>query len=1052
MKSFIGLCVKRPISVFMAIFAICILGGISLSRLPVDYFPDIDIPVISVSTSYDGAGPEEVETSITRLVETAVSSVTGVTDITSTSAEGSSVVSIEFDWGTDLADAASDIREAIDRIRSRLPDEADSPTTMKFSTSMMPIMSISLSGADDLAALYELADSQIIKKIEQIDGVAQVRVNGGLETRVNVDVNLNRLQAYGLSINSIASTIYTENMNSAGGETYEGVYKYILRTTGEFEDLEDMKNIVLTVKNNVPIRLRDVADVYYGYNDSSTIVRVNQEPGLLMYINKESGKNTVSVARNIINRLEELEADLPPGVYFQILSNSAEFIQAAIMGVVEAGIQGALVAVFVLMIYLWNIRTVSVIALSIPISIIATFTLMYFMGITLNIISIAGLTLGIGMMVDSSIVVLENIVHFRQKGHGKYTAAIDGTSEVSIAISASTFTTVAVFLPFLFLEGQEGEIFGDLASVVTISLMTALVVSVTIVPVLSARMVSESSNNRFLKPIENFTNKILDRVDAVYGKMLGVAVKHKKSIIFISLLVVFVIIGGIGLIIDKEGYPTTDEGNISVSVMFPVGTRIEYTDMMTKQIEQDIIDAIDSVNPNALRFINARVRTGRGWGSASVDNRASISATIVDKADRTEPITTYLEAIRNVLSAYPAQINVRSSSNSGPSSGSSDTIEIQISGEDLDRAQELGEQIVAAISDIEGVREPEVASEDRLPEVSISINRDKAAKMGLSTSTISSAIETAFGGTTSSTMLPAGFADSINIFVRLREEDRSSIDDVMRMMVQTATGEMIPISSVAEFKRTTSPSTISRIDSARITTVEATIFGRAMDKVMIDIQEAVANNVYIPNDFIVSYTGAYQDMQDSFKQLLLAFILAFVLVYAIMASQFESLIAPFIIMFSVFYGAAGTLIALLITGRTLSVSSGIGMIVLVGIVINNGIVLIDYMNILMHNEKISPDEAALRAGPRRLRPVMMTTLTTIFGMLPMAIGLGSGSEMNAPLATAVVGGLAVSTGFTLVIVPVAYAAIRKKFPLKDYDLRDQASAEEGFSGSLGGGQ
>ncbi len=1047
MKSFIGLCVKRPISVAMAVFAMCILGAISVSRLPIDYFPDIEIPVISVSTTYDGAGPEEVETSITRIIESAVSGVTGIVDITSTSAEGSSSVSIEFDWGSDLSEAASEIREAIDRIRSRLPDEADSPTTRKFSTSTMPVMGISLGGAEDLAALYELADSQIIKKLEQVPGVGEVRINGGLQTRVNVDVDLNRLQAYGLSINSVAAIIANENVNSAGGSTYEGVYKYNLRTTGEFEDLEDMKNVVVTVKDNVPVRLRDIAEIYYGYNDSSTIVRVNQQPGLLMYITKESGKNTIAVARDVIKRLEELEEELPPGVYFQIISNNAEFIEQAIYGVAESGLQGALVAVFVLMLYLWNIRTVSIIAISIPVSIIGTFVLMYFLNITLNIISIAGLTLGIGMMVDSSIVVLENIVHFRQNGYGKYKGAIDGTAEVSVAISASTFTTVAVFLPFLFLEGKEGQIFGNLAMVVTISLLTALVVAVTIVPVLSARMISETTNHKLIQPIENAANKILDKIDERYGKILGFAIKRKKSIFFLSLIAVFAVIGGIGMIIDKEGYPTSDEGSFSVSVQFPVGTRIEYTDSMTKQIEQDIIDAINEVNPTALKFLNARVRTGRGWGGASVDNRASISGSLVESSERPEHINVYLEAMRNVLSQYPARINVRATSSSGPGgSTSTDGIEIQISGEDLDRAQELGEQIVAAIENIEGVREPEVAAEDRLPEIAISINRDKAAKMGLNTSTISSVIETAFGGSTTSTMLPAGFSDSINIYVRLREEDRNNIEDLSRLMVQTATGEMVPLSSVADFKRTTSPSTISRKDSARITKVEATIYGRSMDKVMIDIQDAVANNVYIPSDFIVSYTGDYEDTQDSFKQLIMVFILAFILVYAIMASQFESLIAPFIIMFSVFYGAAGTLIALLITGRTLSVSSGIGMIVLIGIVINNGIVLIDYMNVLMHNEKIGPDEAALRAGPRRLRPVMMTTLTTIFGMLPMAIGLGSGSEMNAPLATAVVGGLAVSTGFTLVIVPIAYSAIRKKFPLKDYDLKDSESAQAGFGG------
>ncbi len=1041
MYALINKCVKRPITVLMVVVAIIIVGGISLSRLAVDFYPDIEFPVISISTEYTGAGPEEVEKSVTRLIEAAVSSVSGVSDITSTSAEENSRVSVEFDWGVDLADATSDIREAVDRVRSALPDDADSPAIFKFSTSMIPVMGISLSGSDDLAALFNLADSQIIKKIEQVDGVGQASVLGGLETQVNVEVYLNRLQAYGLDINTIVSMLYTENQNIAGGETYEGVYKYILRTTGEFLTLEDMENIVVTVKNGVPIRLRDVANISYGYDDSSTIVRINQEPGIMMWINKESGKNTVSVANGVLERLEELEKTLPPGLKFEIIFNTADYIEESISGVATTAFQGAIVAIVILMIYLWNFRTVGIIAISIPLSIITTFTLMYFMGITLNIISLAGLSLGIGMMVDSSIVVLENIFYHRQNGKGKYSAAIEGSSEVATAISASTFTTVAVFLPFLFLEGMEGAIFKDLALTVTISLLTSLVVAVTIVPVLSARMISDS-HNKFLKPLEDFANKGLNALDKFYENVLRKAIKHKGLLIFSSLGIVIALITVMIIFIGKEGYPTTDEGEFSVSINFPVGTRIEYTDSMVKQIEEDITYAINTINPDHLDYVTSEVRTGRGWGGASVDNRARIRVSIVDRSERDEPVQLYMEAVRAKMKAYPAEINVRSDSGGGGAMGGSDTIEIEISGEDLDKASELGNNIITAIRDIEGIRDPEIAKDDNLPEISVSINRDKAAKMGLNTATIANAIKTAFGGTDSSTMLPTGFSDDIDIFVRLQESDRANVEDVMRMMIPTPTGEMIPLSSVAMFTKTYSPTSIDRKNNMRTTTVGATVFNRSIDKVMVDIQEAIATKVFVPSDFIISYTGSYEDMQDSFKQLIQAFLLAFVLVYAIMASQFESLLAPFIIMFSVPYGAVGTLLALFLTGNTLSVVSGIGIIVLVGIVINNGIVLIDYMNQLMHTKKLPPDQSALEAGPRRLRPVMMTTLTTVVGLLPMALGISSGGELYGPLSIAVVGGLSVSTVFTLIIVPVAYSGIRNKFPLKDYDTKDAESAQE----------
>lgn len=1037
MHKIIETAVKRPITVFMVIVAIVILGIVCLSRLAIDFYPEIEFPVISISTEYDGAGPQEVEKSVTRLIESAVAGVNGVKTVTSASAEGSSRVTVEFNWGIDLGDATSDIRESLDMIRRMLPDDAGSPSVFKFSTSMIPIMQFVLYGSDDIGALYDLADNQVVSKIEQVNGVARVQIFGGLQKQVIVDVSLNRLQAYGLDINSIVALLARENQNIAGGNTYEGVYKYILRTTGEFKEIVDLENVVVALKGGVPIRLRDVANIYYGYDDNNIIMRVNGTPSVTLSLNKESGENTVAISKSVLKQMDILSRNtLPPGVKFAVVFNSADYINESISGVVSSAVQGAFFAIFVLMIYLWNFRTVGIIGISIPISIVTTFILMYFSGITLNIISLAGLSLGVGMMVDSSIVVLENIFYHKQIGKGKYSAAINGAQEVSLAITASTFTTVAVFIPFLFVEGMTGQIFKDLALTVTISLLASLVTAVTIVPMLSARMIN-TSHNRLFKPIENFCVDKLHKIDNLYSKMLAKAMKHKKSIIFSSISIVISLIVVIMIFIGKEGYPSTDEGMFQVSIGFPVGTRVEYTDQMTKNIEEDIRSVID---PKDLEYILARVRSGRNFASASSDNRSSVTVRLIDKSKRKISVDEYMEKVREKMRSYPAKISVRSQLMSSGGMGGSD-ITLEIAGDDLERAAELGNKIIAVMQKIDGIREPEFDRDDTMPEISISINRDKASKMGLNISTIANSIKTAFGGTTSTRMSTTFSSSDLDVVVRLDEKDRLNVDDVMRMMIPIPAGGMVPISAVADFNKTYGPTAIDRKDNKRITSITTATFGRPIDKIIADLKNAIAKEVYVPTDFNIYYTGAYEDMQESFAQLIQAFILAFILVYAIMASQFESLIAPFIIMFSVPYGVAGTLLALVITGKTLSVVSGIGIIVLVGIVINNGIVLIDYMNQLILLKKLSPNEAALEAGPRRMRPVMMTTLTTVLGLFPMALGLSSGSELYGPLAVSVVGGLSVSSLFTLIVVPVAYSSIRNKFKLRSYEDKDAESIQ-----------
>ncbi|ACN83910.1 putative acriflavin resistance protein [Brachyspira hyodysenteriae WA1] len=1018
--------------------AVLILGFVSLSKLAVDFLPDMELPYITVSTEYENAGPEEVEKSVTRIVENAVATVSDINTITSTSEEGKSSVFIEFNWGTDLAVATADVREAIDGIKNSLPDDADSPTVLKFSTDMTPIMEIAFFGTDNLGALYTLIDNQILNKIEQASGVARAEIRGGLKTEMKVDLVLNRLHAYGIDINSIVSLLSSENQNLSGGDTYEGVYKYTLRTMGEFTTPEDIENTVVALKtNDTPIKLKDIGRVYQGYSDDSEIVKINGMPAISVSVNKESGGNSVNVSKAVKRQLANL--NLPEGVEYEILFNSADNVNEAINGVLDTAWQGGLFAVIILMLYLWNVKTVSIIAVSIPISIIITFTLMYFMGITLNIISLSGLVLGIGMMVDNSIVVLENIFYYRNNGYGKYSSAINGTSTVALAISASTLTTIAVFLPFLFVEGQTGQLFRDLCITVTVSMIGSLFVALTIVPMLGARLVT-NKKTKFLIPIENFVNdKFHSKINNLYSNLLSYSIKNKKKVFISSLSVVFVIII-LGLIfIGKEGFPTSDEGQFKIEVKMPVGTKSEQTQAFITRMEGDIQDAIGE----DFDRMQSRVKSG------SEENAAEIRVQLREKSEgRKLSVDEYIEITRNALVSYPAQINISAITTSAIGGGGRDggtggqEIEIELVGDDLDKSTEIANNIINAISGIEGIREPRLTRDDSNPELKIYVNREIAAKMGINVNTIANIIKTSFAGTTATTMTPANSdVTDIDVNVQLGEPDRLKIDDISRLMIPTTAG-IVPISSIATVEKSYGPTEIERKDSTRITTIKASAYNRALSEIMQDVQENISSKVFLPSGFTINYAGDFEDMKEAFLQLIQAFILALVLVYAIMASQFESFIAPFVIALAIPFGFAGSLLALFIGRQTLSVYSGIGFIVLIGIVVNNGIVLIDYMNQLMHEKNINGDEAALESGPRRLRPVLMTTLTTILGLLPMALSGGSGNEMYQPLSIAILGGLLVSTAFTLIIVPTVYAAIRNKIPLKDYEKKDLESKND----------
>ncbi len=713
--------------------------------------------------------------------------------------------------------------------------------------------------------------------------------------------------------------------------------------------------------------------------------------------------------------------------------NNADGINDAIKGVLSTAWQGGLFAIIILMIYMWNIRSVSVIAISIPLSIIITFTLMYFMNITLNVISLSGLVLGIGMMVDNSIVVLENIFYYRNEGYGKYSSAINGAYKVSLAISASTFTTIAVFMPFLYIEGMTSQMFRDLCITVAISMIASLLVALTIVPMFGARLVSAKKSKIFSK-FEIITNKYIhSNISGIYNKILMFSIKNKK-IILIPSIIFSIIILALGLkFIGKEGFPRTDEGQFMIMVTMPIGTKSEQTASFVSLMEKDIKEIIK----NDLKRFQSRIRTGSesSWANIRVELKSK-------KNRKIKNINEYIEIIRDKLRVYPCEINIWSLDSMRGDRNRGEFLRIELLADDLIKAKELGNRVVNAISNISGIQYVWLQEDESNRELQIFVNRDIAAKMGLKVNDIAKIINTSFAGYKATTITPKNSDwNDIDVTVQLENSDKVTIEDIKKISVPVKE-VLIPLSSIADIVKSYGPNMIYRKDRKRVTTVYANISEKPLNEVMSEIKYKMNNQIFIPAGISINYAGDFEDMNEAFNQLILALILALVLVYSIMASQFESFIAPLIIALAVPFGLVGSLIALFISKTTLSAYSAIGCVVLVGIVVNNGIVLIDYMNQLMREKNINGDEAALESGNRRLRPILMTTLTTILGILPMALGSQSGNEMYKPLSIALLGGLSISTIFTLIIVPTIYGAIRNKIPLKDYDKKDFESKKD----------
>ena len=1004
-----NLAVRRPITTAMFFLALLIFGSISLLRLPIDILPDITYPSITVYTEYKGAGPQEVERLITETIEKTVSTIDNVKEVRSTSVEDASTVTIDFNWGTDLADAANDIREKLDRVRRLLPEDAEDPYLYKYDPSNRPILYLSLTGPLHPSRLRDLADNKIKYDIEQIEGVAAVDIWGGLEREIQVEVYRGKLRSIGLSIDALVNIIKGESLSLPGGRLETGRRELLIRPMGEFSNLKDIENIIVSIRQGRPIYLKQVADVRDGFKELRRHMRIKGEPGVIVAVRKRSGSNTVQVSEKVIRIIPRLKSDLPQGVTLSLLIDTADFIRKSVQQVKQVAFIGGIMAIVVLFAFLGNIRSTLIISASIPIAIWSTFFLLERMGLTINMMSLGGLALGIGMILDSSIVVLENIFRHREEGKEAVKGALEGSHEVGMAITASTLTTICVFLPLLFLRGIEGVMFKQMALTVTFSLMAALVVALTLIPMLSSR---------FLRVERKEAGAVRVRFYERYMKGLGWSLKHRKTVLGGSVILLLLAFWTFHLkAVGTELLPEIDEGIINGVIEMPVGTRLNITDGVTKEVEETILHDV-----HELKAIFSRSGAHHRGGGGS--HTAFFRARLVDKKDRKRSTKEIVAGLRRKLASIPdAKVRIsegRSMYTRILGGGREERLEIDLRGYELAKGKALAEEIVGRIRYIKGIIYPRISLDDNRPELKIDIDRSKAATMGLPISRILQVVNTNIEGTVASQYREGG--DEFDILVRLREEDRRKREDIMNIFIMGPGGKELPLKGFATITEGKGPTKIERRGQERLITVMAGIHGRDLGHIVEEIGAKI-RDLKVPPNFRLNFASEYEKQKEAFGGLLFAIIFAIVLVYMVMASQFESLTEPFVIMFTLPFASIGVILAILVLNMNVTIPVFIGGVLLIGIVVNNGIVMIDYINRL--RKKGHPlREAILIGGQRRLRPVIMTTLTTSLALLPMALGFGEGSEMNAPLARVVIGGLLVSALFTIFFVPTLYGSIK----------------------------
>ncbi len=1035
--------VRRPTTIIIIYILLTVLALVVYPNLSVELFPEMDLPMVIVYSSYRGASPETMESRVTKLIESAVSNVGGIKKVSSTSSEGISMVMLEFAYGTDLDKASQSINDNLSLFSDAFPEDAAKPTIFKLNTNMMPIMNIALRGSDgqDANELRAVLEDMVQNRLERVAGVSSTSVNGGQDAYVQVAIDQNRLEAYGLTLSQVAYTLNPQNFQIGAGTLIEGDLSYLLRTDAQFSSIEQIEDAMVAAypkydaKGNIigsqVLRLKDIATVSFSYRDATSQVFINGQSGVYLSINKESDANSVQVAKRVKTVIEDLNKELPKGMSLEVIVDTTEMVESTINKVYESLLYGIVLVMVVLFIFLRSVKSTFIVGISIPVSMLLTVLVMFFMGYSLNLMTLTGLILGLGMTVDGSIVILENIFRYRERGAKLHAAAILGTKEMIVSITASILTTVCVFVPMVLLRSNLemlGEILTPMAATIIISLLASLVVAVTLVPVLSSSYVKLYTRKqkplkiRLFRFIDDKAEAAFEALDRSYKRLLALFIDYKwLSLILVALIMVltFQAYGAM----HQSLYPTMSETSVTLSVTLPQGTTLATTQSL-------LMDLQDKAEQDIKGYKDITVTAGGGGMFANGgSNSGSLQISLLDEQG-SDTMQSVQDKLRRYFDLYPAASFSFSQVSMGL--GNMNPVDVAVKSDNLELAVATAEQIRDLIdANLKGITEVRTDFSKGLPELKITIDRERAYSYNLTMQTIATEISNSVNGITATQLKENG--KDTDVVVMLEKADRSSELDLKRIFIRNALGEKISLDNLATIERSTGPVSISRENEMRTVHVIGGLAPNyAASQAESDIRALLASQLPLSDEVLIEYGGDFADMTAMFSQVGLILILAIVLVFGVMASLFESFKNPFIVLLSMPLMMVGVVGIYLITGETFSLISAIGIVILAGIVVNNGIVLIEYIN-LLRRRGLPIRSACIEAGGNRLKPILMTSLTTIFGMIPLAFFGGQGAEQIQPIGQTIIGGMAVSTLMTIFFTPVLYALFNKDKQKKDVE-------------------
>lgn len=1010
--------VKKPVTTILVFVAVVIIGLFSLLKLPIDLYPDIDTNTIMVMTTYSGASSQDIEQNVTRPLENTLNSVEHLKHITSNSKENISIITLEFEYGYDIDVLTNSVRDKLDMVSSMLPDDAETPIIFKFSTDMIPIVLLSAQANESLPGLYKILDENVANTLARVDGVGTVSISGAPKREIHIYLDPARLEAYNLTAESVIQLVAAENKNVPGGTFDMGSDTYSLRVQGEFKDPTEMRDLVVGSKDGAVVRLSDVARIDDSVEERAQETYNNGQRGAMIIVQKQSGANSVEISNKIKKILPDIQKKLPSDVKLDYIVDTSDNIRNTINSLVETVEYALLFVVIVVFFFLGRWRATVIIALTIPISLIASFIYLLATGNTFNIVSLSALSISIGMVVDDAIVVLENVTTHIERGSDPKQAAVHGTNEVAISVIASTLTLIAVFFPLTLVTGMTGVLFRQLGWMVTIMMVISTAAALSLTPMLCSQLlrlqpVKGKLFTKLYGPIERF----LDKLDDGFYHLLGLVVKHRWITTVGALLVFF---GSMQLtkFIGSEFFPTSDNSRLGITLELPVGTRVDIAKDLTERIYKDWTKKYPEIDK--FNYTVGQASTDNTWASMQSNGSHIISMNIRLKPikERTKSLTEVAALMREDLKKYPEldkyQVNV-GGSRGGSMSGQS-TIDYEIYGYDFEKTDSVAQRLKRILSSVKGTADIRISRDNYQPEYQVDFDRQKLAIYGLNLTTAANALRNRINGSTASNFREDG--DEYDIKVMYDPDHRQSIEDIENILLFNAQGKGVRLKEVGTVVERFNPPTIERKDRERIITVSTVVQDRPMSDIIADAQPQI-DKMEVPSGVSINLSGSYEDQQDSFRDLAMLAVLIIILVYIVMASQFESFTYPGIIMTSIMFAFSGVVLILWITGTNLNVMSMIGGIMLIGIVVKNGIVLIDYIT-LNRERGMSITKSVLHAGKSRMRPVLMTSLTTILGMVPMAVGTGEGAEMWRPMGVAVIGGLTFSTILTLLFVPTLY--------------------------------